>query len=50
MATSFDPHVAATTIERLRGRGRESMRDELAVEEPLEIRVEIGRASCRERV
>jgi FdhD protein len=40
MATSFDPHVAATTIEKLRAGGRESMRDELAVEEPLEIRVD----------
>jgi FdhD protein len=40
MATSFDPHVAATTIEKLRAGGRESTRDELAVEEPLEIRVD----------
>src|SRR3954469_400198 len=43
MATSFDPHVAATTIEKLKAGARESMRDELAVEEPLEIRVD-GRA------
>src|SRR3954471_421202 len=40
MATSFDPHVAATTIEKLKAGARESMRDELAVEEPLEIRVD----------
>src|SRR3954447_10527539 len=40
MATSFDPHVAATTIEKLQAGRRESMRDELAVEEPLEIRVD----------
>ena len=40
MATGFDPHVAATSIEKLRAGARESMRDELAVEEPLEIRVD----------
>src|SRR5919198_5813872 len=40
MATSFDPHVAATTIERLRRGERHGVRDELAVEEPLEIRVD----------
>src|SRR3954454_24207845 len=40
MATSFDPHVAATTIEKLKAGARESMRDELAIEEPLEIRVD----------
>ncbi|HEY1594440.1 MAG TPA: formate dehydrogenase accessory sulfurtransferase FdhD [Thermoleophilaceae bacterium] len=40
MATDFDPHVAATSIEKLRDGARESMRDELAVEEPLEIRVD----------
>jgi FdhD protein len=40
MATGFDPHVAATSIEKLAGGVRESMRDELAVEEPLEIRVD----------
>src|SRR3954454_4416979 len=40
MATSFDPHVAATTIEKLRRGQRHSTRDELAVEEPLEIRVD----------
>src|SRR5881392_4164232 len=39
MATGFDPHVAATSIEKLAGGVRETMRDELAVEEPLEIRV-----------
>jgi FdhD protein len=40
MATAFDPHVAATSIERLRAGERQSARDELAVEEPLEIRVD----------
>jgi FdhD protein len=40
MATGFDPHVAATSIEKLKEGARESMRDELAVEEPLEIRVD----------
>ena len=40
MATAFDPHVAATIIEKLRAGTRQSMRDELAVEEPLEIRVD----------
>src|SRR3954452_25598776 len=40
MATSFDPHVAATTIEKLKAGQRHSTRDELAVEEPLEIRVD----------
>jgi FdhD protein len=40
MATGFDPHVAATSIEKLRDGARERMRDELAVEEPLEIRVD----------
>src|SRR5436309_3710318 len=40
MATGFDPHVAATSIEKLAGGVRETMRDELAVEEPLEIRVD----------
>jgi len=40
MATSFDPHVAATSIERLRAGERRQDRDELAVEEPLEIRVD----------
>jgi FdhD protein len=40
MTTSFDPHVAATTIDRLRRGERHSVRDELAVEEPLEIRVD----------
>ncbi|HEX6460519.1 MAG TPA: formate dehydrogenase accessory sulfurtransferase FdhD [Thermoleophilaceae bacterium] len=40
MATEFDPHVAAVSIERLRDGLREAVRDELAVEEPLEIRVD----------
>jgi FdhD protein len=40
MATEFDPHVAAASIEKLRDGLREPVRDELAVEEPLEIRVD----------
>src|SRR5581483_6550714 len=40
MATGFDPHVAAECIEKLRDGTRERVRDELAVEEPLEIRVD----------
>jgi FdhD protein len=40
MATGFDPHVAATSIEKLHDGVRERMRDELAVEEPLEVRVD----------
>src|SRR5215467_3756897 len=40
MATGFDPHVAATSIEKLREGVREQLKDELAVEEPLEIRVD----------
>src|SRR5689334_24028874 len=40
MATGFDPHVAATSIEKLHDGAREAMGDELAVEEPLEIRVD----------
>ncbi len=39
-ATTFDPHVAAHWIERFRAGARERVRDELAVEEPLEIRVD----------
>jgi FdhD protein len=42
MATEFDPHVAAVSIEKLREGMREAVRDELAVEEPLEIRVDGG--------
>jgi FdhD protein len=38
---TFDRHVGATAIERVSAGGeRESVRDELAVEEPLEIRVD----------
>jgi FdhD protein len=38
---SIDPHVALAWIERVaRGGGRERARDEVAVEEPLEIRVD----------
>jgi FdhD protein len=41
---SFDPHVAYAAVERVRGdRTREPVRDAVAVEEPLEIRVD-GRA------
>jgi FdhD protein len=40
MATGFDPHVAAASIEKLKDGVRDSVRDELAVEEPLEIRVD----------
>jgi FdhD protein len=35
-----DPHVAREWIERIRGNARERVEDELAVEEPLEIRVD----------
>jgi FdhD protein len=37
---TFDRHVAQAWIERVSGAGRERERDELAVEEPLEIRVD----------
>ena len=40
MATGFDPHVGREWIERIRGAERELVRDDLAVEEPLEIRVD----------
>jgi FdhD protein len=40
MATGFDPHVASEWIEKLRPGVRERVRDDLAVEEPLEIRVD----------
>jgi FdhD protein len=41
MALSVDPHVAVTWIERVApGAGSERVRDEVAVEEPLEIRVD----------
>ncbi|HET8673403.1 MAG TPA: formate dehydrogenase accessory sulfurtransferase FdhD [Thermoleophilaceae bacterium] len=40
MATGFDPHVAAEWIEKLHDGTRERVRDELAVEDPLEIRVD----------
>ena len=43
MATAFDPHVARRAIERIGPDGREHLRDDVAVEEPLEIRVD-GRA------
>src|SRR5256714_6599695 len=41
MSTTFDRHVASAWIERVSAQGdRERERDELAVEEPLEIRVD----------
>src|SRR3954447_12395033 len=41
MRAEFDRHVASAAIERVFADGsRESLRDELAVEEPLEIRVD----------
>src|SRR3954451_5796627 len=40
MAQTFDRHVGETWIERVTGGGRRRERDELAVEEPLEIRVD----------
>src|SRR5436309_9381256 len=41
MSTTFDRHVASAWIERVSAQGdRERMRDEVAVEEPLEIRVD----------
>jgi FdhD protein len=40
MATRFDPHVASEWIEKLRADRRERVKDDLAVEEPLEIRVD----------
>ena len=39
---AFDRHVALAWIERVHGGARERGRDELAVEEPLEIRVDGG--------
>ncbi len=39
-ATPFDPHVGQAWVERIRGAERERVRDRLAVEEPLEIRVD----------
>jgi FdhD protein len=41
MATAFDPHVGVAWIERVSAGGaRERLRDDVAVEEPLEIRVD----------
>jgi FdhD protein len=40
MALTVDAHVAVTSIERVLGGSRERRRDEIAVEEPLEIRVD----------
>ncbi len=40
MPAAIDPHVARTWIERVRGGERERVEDELAIEEPLEIRVD----------
>jgi len=40
VATAFDPHVGLAWIERVTAGGHEAVRDGLAVEEPLEIRVD----------
>jgi FdhD protein len=40
MPAVVDPHVARTWIERVRGGERARLQDEVAVEEPLEIRVD----------
>jgi FdhD protein len=40
MPAAVDAHVARTWIERVRGDGRERLEDEVAIEEPLEIRVD----------
>ena len=40
MPIAVDAHVARTWIERVRGDDRERVEDELAIEEPLEIRVD----------
>src|SRR5256714_7748693 len=40
MPTAIDAHVARTFIERVRDGARERIEDELAIEEPLEIRVD----------
>ncbi|HYZ30370.1 MAG TPA: formate dehydrogenase accessory sulfurtransferase FdhD [Thermoleophilaceae bacterium] len=40
MPIAVDPHVAREWIERIRGSARERVEDELAIEEPLEIRVD----------
>jgi FdhD protein len=40
MPIAVDPHVAREWIERIRGDARERVEDELAIEEPLEIRVD----------
>jgi FdhD protein len=40
MPAVIDPHVARAWIERVHGDARERVEDELAIEEPLEIRVD----------
>ena len=40
MPVTIDPHVALTWIERVAGGARTRERDEVAIEEPLEIRVD----------
>src|SRR5690349_23470061 len=40
MTIAVDPHIARAWIERVRGGVRERVEDELAIEEPLEIRVD----------
>jgi FdhD protein len=40
MPAALDPHVARTWIERVRGGESDRVEDEIAIEEPLEIRVD----------
>src|SRR3954449_6830206 len=40
MTIAVDPHIARSWIERIRAGERERVEDELAIEEPLEIRVD----------
>src|SRR5258705_10765455 len=40
MPAAVDPHVARPWIERVQAGGRERVEDEVAIEEPLEIRVD----------
>src|SRR3954470_24895880 len=40
MPIAVDPHIARDWIERIRADRRERVEDELAIEEPLEIRVD----------
>jgi FdhD protein len=40
VSIAVGPHIARASIERIRGEARERVEDELAIEEPLEIRVD----------